>query len=126
MVGLGTLMLVPFYIYDAALRGFTPPRREALMAAAYLGFGASALAYVLWNWSLQRLGAAEAGPFLHLVPAAGVLEAVAMLGERPQPYHVYGALGIAAGMVIFAFGRLRHVTPLNHSEKGNPSATPAR
>lgn len=107
IVGLGTIMLLPFYACEVGQRGSIMPARETILAATYLGLGASAAAYLLWNWSLRCLGAAEVGPLLHLVPAIGVAEAILMLGERLQAYHVWGAVGIAAGMIIFAWGRRR-------------------
>lgn len=62
----------------------------------FLGVCASALCFVLWNVACKTLGVVKTAVALYLTPVAGVIAAVAFLGERLTP-----ASGIGGGLVVF-------------------------
>ena len=69
-------------------------------AIAYLGLGASAAAWYLWNRGVAELPAAVAGAFFFLQPAVGGLLAWPILGERPTGRFIAGAVLIMAGVLV--------------------------
>lgn len=46
------------------------------------------------------IGANAAGHFIHLMPVFGILLAAMLLGEVPQPYHLFGAALVASGIFL--------------------------
>ncbi len=85
----GTLTLVPMTLVRSGLPPTEMPATVWLSLLG-LGFGCTALAYVLWNWGVARIGAARAGVYLNLEPIVGAVLGIAVLGD---PIGV----GIAAG-----------------------------
>jgi drug/metabolite transporter (DMT)-like permease len=69
----------------------------AVAAVVYLGAGASAAAYGLWNLALQHVDASVAGPYVNLVPVIGVTLAIAV-GETIGPWQIVGGLVVALGV----------------------------
>lgn len=67
----GTLFLLPV----AAIRGAPVPSMSPIEigALAYLGIGAAALAFWLWQKGIAAVGAAHAGPFMNLVPMSSLV-----------------------------------------------------
>lgn len=65
-----------------------------------LAIGGSVFAVSLWNFSLAKLGAPRAGPFLYLVPLATVAGGVGLLGEAPGFGTLAGGAITLAGVVI--------------------------
>jgi drug/metabolite transporter (DMT)-like permease len=53
-----------------------------LLAAAGVGLGGFALAYLLYNYAIGRVRISTAGAALNLIPLVGVLSALVFLGER--------------------------------------------
>ena len=70
------------------------------------------IAYVdavfLWNRSVKLMGPGRAGPYMHLIPAYGVVMAIAVLDETFHLYHVIGICLIGIG--IYYSTILRHKT----------------
>jgi len=59
-----------------------------------------AIAMLLWNYAIRRLGAMRAGQFLHLIPAFTVVLAITLLGEALLSFHIAGIVLIAAGLYV--------------------------
>lgn len=78
---LGALFLLPAGAYDLVLHPLVDISLGTWLAVLYLGAGASALAYVLWNSALQVLEAGQAAIFTNLIPLVGVVSAAIFLGE---------------------------------------------
>jgi drug/metabolite transporter (DMT)-like permease len=100
LMGVGAILLLPFYIREAqagaAIRGGWP----SFAAIAYTAVLPSFVAYLFFNRGVELIGAARAGQSLHLVPIFGAALAVVFLGERIQPFHVFGVVLIAAGLAL--------------------------
>jgi drug/metabolite transporter (DMT)-like permease len=100
LMGIGAIMLLPFYIWEAqagaAIRGGWP----SWAAIAYAAVLPSFAAYLFFNRGVELIGAARAGQSLHLMPIFGAALAIVFLGERIQAYHVAGVVLIAAGLAL--------------------------
>lgn len=72
----------------------------ALGNLVFLGLGASALCYVMWNTAVRELGPVKTTAYIYLVPVVTIATSVAILGEPLTPAIVAGALLTIAGLVI--------------------------
>jgi drug/metabolite transporter (DMT)-like permease len=63
-----------------------------------MGVVITALGYAVWNWCLERLGAARVAAFVNLQPLAGALLGVWWLREPVTPFLVSGGLLIVVGL----------------------------
>ena len=66
----------------------------------FLGLGASALCYVLWNAAVGRVGVARASYFLYFVPVVTLVVAAIVLRETITIYAVGGTALIIGGVWI--------------------------
>ena len=73
-----------------------------VVAAALVGIVGFAGSFLLYNYAIATVEAAPAAVIINLIPAVGVLTAVAVLGERPTSYALTGALLICASVALFA------------------------
>ena len=64
----------------------------------YLGVIITALAYLVWNWALERVEAPRAAVFLTVQPVVGALLGVALLGESVTIFTAVGGAMIMAGV----------------------------
>ncbi|HUV31034.1 MAG TPA: DMT family transporter [Acidobacteriota bacterium] len=71
---------------------------EAIIALLFLGLFGTALAHWFWQEGVARLGAAEAGIFLYLIPVATTALAVPYLGESFGRFTAAGGLLVLAGV----------------------------
>ena len=98
--GLGALMLAPLAAWEMGAGAVLRPTPLALGGIAYVCLVPSALAYLCFNRSVQLIGAARAGQYMHLMPVFGTVLAVLLLGERVRAYHFVGIALIAAGLLL--------------------------
>jgi drug/metabolite transporter (DMT)-like permease len=98
--GCGSLMLVPFSIWEISTG--TTLHFDALTIATlvYVVIFASTLAYLFFNRGIALIGPNRAAPFLHLVPVFGSVMAIVLLGERPQLFHFAGYALVLSGVII--------------------------
>jgi drug/metabolite transporter (DMT)-like permease len=92
-----TLMTIPLAGAELAFGGPMQITPGAIAAVLYLGAGASAAAYGLWNLALHHVDASVAGPYVNLVPVIGVTLAVA-IGETIGPWQIVGGVVVALGV----------------------------
>jgi drug/metabolite transporter (DMT)-like permease len=71
-----------------------------LMGVAYLAIGVTAVAFVLWYSSVQRLGAGRAGLLTGVAPVAAAATGVLLGGPAPRPLVWVGILVVAAGLAL--------------------------
>jgi len=112
----GTAFLFPIWLFTGG-PATLPSRPEDWLMIAYLAVFASILAALFFNQGVALIGANRATAYLHLMPVFGSLLAVALLGERLQLYHIGGALGVIAGLVV-ASGR--PLLPRFGKDRGRP------
>ena len=96
----GTLLLVVHAGFDdgtpRTLAGFFPGWYPWLLVL-YSGVLATALANLVWNRAIARIGVARTAVFLYWVPVFGIAFAALLLGERLTAWHLAGFAGVMAG-----------------------------
>lgn len=100
MLLLGLPWLLPFYLWEFAVRGGFSLTTATMSALAYYGTIPSILAYLFWNRGVAQVGPNKAGLFVHLMPVFGALLAVIFLDERLYGYHFLGAALVFGGIWI--------------------------
>ncbi|HEY7203260.1 MAG TPA: DMT family transporter [Methylomirabilota bacterium] len=94
----GALTMVPLAWLEWHA-GLTPRwTTGAVLGALYLGVVITALGYAVWNWCLERLGAARVAIFVNVQPLAGALIGVWWLREPLTVFTVVGGLVILTGL----------------------------
>jgi len=66
----------------------------------FLGFGASAICFVTWNYALKILGAVKTSVYIYMVPVITVITSVLILHETITGTAVLGILLTLAGLFI--------------------------
>jgi drug/metabolite transporter (DMT)-like permease len=96
------------------LRGLRPVwSASAVAGTLYLALVITVLAYLLWNYALERVEAPRAAIFLCVQPIVGSLLGAALLGEPVTSFTITGGVLIVAGLIL---ATRRPVTP-----EGQPS-----
>jgi len=73
------------------------PSPPALVALIFMAVGGSAVAYLLWNAGISRLGAARTSVFLNLVPVS-TMTIAALAGQPPGGTQLAGAALVLAAV----------------------------
>ena len=71
-----------------------------LAEVAYLAFGCTVIAYLVWYRSIAKLGASVSAASLYVQPVVGVASGALWLGERLSASAVIGALLIGVGVYL--------------------------
>ena len=99
-MGIGSMMILPFYLWEVAEGGRIEGGMPAWFALAYIAVFPSFVAYLFFNRGIELIGAARAGQSWHLMPVFGSILAVVFLGEQFHVYHAVGIALIAGGIVL--------------------------
>ena len=94
----GAISIAPLALYEWHLGpppAWTP---AAITGTLYMGVVITALGYGVWNWCLERVGAARVAAFVNLQPLAGALLGVWWLREPLTPFLAAAGLLIVAGL----------------------------
>lgn len=94
----GTLLVLPLAAWDLAHFSWGTMSAGVWVAVVYLGAGASALSFLLWNRALQVLDASQVGNFVNLLPLVGIVSAALFLGELPAVGQLTGGALVLAGV----------------------------
>ena len=100
MMGIGSCMILPFYLAEAARGATIQGGLPSYAAIAYTAVLPSFVAYLFFNRGVELIGPARAGQSAHLMPVLGAVLAVLFLGERFHLYHVVGIALIAGGILL--------------------------
>lgn len=97
--GLITMIpLVPVFHPSYSLKLLLKPVYAANMV--FLGLGASALCYVIWNWATKVLGAVKTSIYIYVIPVIAIITSAIFLKERMTLLGALGTLLTIAGLVI--------------------------
>lgn len=99
-MGIGSMMILPFYLWEVAEGGRIEGGLPAWFALAYIAVFPSFVAYLFFNRGIELIGAARSGQSWHLMPVFGSILAVGFLGEQFHVYHAVGIALIAGGIVL--------------------------
>lgn len=91
-------LLVPVLLLQGTTRFNVTP--ATLGALVYIAVFPSLVAYLLWSYGVNAIGAAGAGQFVNLLPVFGAVLAVLLLGERIIASQVAGAILVFAGILL--------------------------
>ncbi len=98
---LGTLALLPFYLWDILQGRYVNMDVRVVMAILFMAIFPSILSFLFWNRGIELVGANHAGLFLNLVPVLTAAMAFVFLGEILRWYHFAGLVMIIGGMLLF-------------------------
>lgn len=99
-MGIGSMMILPFYLWETAQGGRIHGGPPVWLAMAYIAVFPSFIAYLFFNRGIELIGAARAGQSWHLMPLFGSILAVGFLGESFHLYHAIGIGLIGAGILL--------------------------
>lgn len=97
----GILFMIPallLFDFRLELSRFAGP--VYLFNLIYLGFGASALCFVTWNFAVKALGALKTSVYIYMVPVITVITSVLILHEEITVLSVAGMLLTLAGLYL--------------------------
>lgn len=114
-MGLGSLMMLPFYLWERASGLHVGDPALAWLPMAYMAIFPSLIAYSLFNRGIELIGANAAGHSMHLMPLFGSLLAVVFLGERFRAYHGIGIALIGGGILLASVTRLPRAARLTQA-----------
>ena len=99
---LGTAMLFPLGFLEHGYRDVPSWTAQAWLAAAVLGVISTVVAFLIFFWAVSRFGPGLAAMVSYLVPIAALTLAFVVLGERPLPLQLVGAVVIVLGVRLAA------------------------
>lgn len=79
----------------------------AYAGVVYSGFLSIGLAYVIWNYGIQTVGAVRTSTFQNLVPVMGLLFGILLLGEELSVGQYLGSAFVICGIVLARWKRGR-------------------
>ena len=97
----GIVFLIPVLIQQKA--SWKPEafmRPEVIANFLFLGLGASALGFMLWNLATTWIGAIKTSVYIYLSPVVTVVLSVIILHEQMTVTSLIGAVLIFAGLII--------------------------
>ncbi len=97
---LGTILLLPFYLWELANSQTVNWNTNLILIILYLGLGTSVIAFLCWNIAIQKLGAGRTAMFGNLIPIFSSLEAVLLLNEQFTFVHVISMVVVITGLVL--------------------------
>jgi drug/metabolite transporter (DMT)-like permease len=95
----GGLAVLPFALTFSSVSDIVPSAR-LIGAFAFLVFGGSILAYLLWFHLLKVCGATAASAYHFLMPPLGMLFAWMVLGEHVETRDLLGIVPVAFGIYL--------------------------
>lgn len=106
----GSAVGIPFAGVEILMGdSFNMDMRGAL-ALGYCAIFGGAIMYLLFNWSIEILGAAKAGLLMYLQMLFVPIFAYLLLGEKLEPYHFIGGALILLGIVVIVTKATKPVT----------------
>ncbi|WP_170064197.1 DMT family transporter [Halomonas heilongjiangensis] len=97
---IGTLMLLPVFIFNGIHSGFPELNRRNVMIVLYSGILAALIAFIAWNLSVSIIGASRAGCIYFLMPVFAALQSFTIIGEFPGWNAILAAPIVLLGVYI--------------------------
>ena len=98
--GLGTLFLLPVYLWEHLAHGPVTLNRSTLLAVLYVGVFASLAAFFAWNRAITIIGTARTAVVYYLTPVFSGIGSSLFLGETISVIHVLSVALIIIGILI--------------------------
>ena len=100
---LGTILLIPFYVYEWRTEGGFVISIANISVLLYLGLGASVISFLLWNLAISKLGSGRTALFGNLIPVFSSIEAVWILGEKITWIQIASFGLVIVGLIVANF-----------------------
>ena len=97
---LGTIILLPFYIWELNHYPAVEFNSNIIFSVLYLSIGASVICFFIWNIAIGKLGAGRTALFGNLIPVFSSIEAAIILQEDFTWIHITSMLIIFAGILL--------------------------
>jgi drug/metabolite transporter (DMT)-like permease len=97
---MGLVFQIPLSGAEILVFGLPQIEPSSLLAVAYLGIGAAAIAFLIWQRAVKDLGPARCGVFLNLIPVFAAVIAVIFLRETMHLHHLLGGICVALGIAL--------------------------
>ena len=97
---IGTIVLLPFYLYELREEGGIAINTGNISAIMYLGLGASVICFLIWNKAIVALGSGRTALFGNLIPIFSSIEAVIILHEEFTWIYVISMIIVFTGIVL--------------------------
>lgn len=97
----GLLFMTPLiFIFDFKLQLSRFTNVVNLINIIFLGFGASALCFVTWNWSVKVLGPVKTSVYIYMVPIITAVASAIILHENMTVVSILGIILTLVGLFI--------------------------
>lgn len=98
----GTIFTIPPFVYDCIHRPISLKilTFEVVGILLFLGIFNSFVAYLFWNWALEKSDTFKVGLTYYLMPVFSTLEAWLLLGEKISGLQLFGSLIILYGIIL--------------------------
>jgi drug/metabolite transporter (DMT)-like permease len=100
LLAAAALVALPFHLWDIFRGAHESLDTRGFLALAYAAIPGGALMYLLYNWSVEALGASKAGAFMYSQMIFVAALAYLLLGEPIERFHWAGGALIVAGVVL--------------------------
>ncbi len=97
----GIVFMVPFSLFlgfDADLNAFSNP--VVVFNLLYLGIGASAACFAIWNYSVSILGPVKTSIYIYAIPLVTVVFSVFLLSEKLNVLSSFGIVLTILGLFL--------------------------
>ena len=85
------------------------PAATTILLILYIAVIPTLIGYLLWNRSVEHIGAARAGVVYYSIPLFSSIEAVLLLNEQIQLSQVVGGILIIGGILLSSLNVLRQI-----------------
>jgi drug/metabolite transporter (DMT)-like permease len=96
----GLPITLPLFLRELAVNGLPRPDAAEIAGLVYMSAVPTIISTLTYAFAIERVGPAQAGVFIHLMPLFACLFAALLAGEPLHPYHAAGFLLVASGAWI--------------------------
>jgi drug/metabolite transporter (DMT)-like permease len=96
----GTLLFLPFFLWDLNSMNWQQITIEAIIAVICLSLFATIGAFLCYNFALSRIGAARASVFINVIPVITACGAWSVLGETLTALQIIGAIVVILAVYL--------------------------
>ena len=107
MLAFGFFALCPFMTVQAMSPSYRFPDSQTLLIILYIALIPTLIGYLLWNRSVDHIGAARAGIVYYSIPLFSSFEAVIFLHETVSTPQIIGGFLIIGGILLSSASVLR-------------------
>ncbi len=96
----GLLTMIPMLLLHGMTSVSVVLRPEIMGSLCYMGIGASAMAYVLWNISTKKIGIVQTNLYLYLIPIMTIIISAIVLEEQITRNVILGTVLTIVGLIL--------------------------